>query len=648
MNGQALTIIGVVPKEFRGLFPVVEMDAYVPVGMIEAGSRSAGFFMDRNRREMHVYGMLKPGMTAQRAQASLAVIAQRLAQQFPQADQGQSISVVPERLARPTPSAGRTLPIAAGAFMVLVGLVLLVACVNVANLLLARAASRKKEFAVRSAMGAGRARLIRQSLTETILLALAGGAGGALLGNWVCHALETLRPLGDFPIRFNLNFDWRVFAYVSGIALLTGIVAGLVPALRVSRTDLIETLRESGRGTAGDGGRHPIRNILVIAQVAGSLVLLVAAGLFMRSLARAKSIDLGFNPHNVLNVGLDPSLEGYDQPRATAFYRELLRRAKSLPGVESASFAYTVPMNYYSNASQVYAEGIAPTGPDKQTPDAAYNVISPDYFTTMQIAILEGRVFSDSDTSSSQKVAIVNQMMAARLWPNQDAIGREFSTESANGPFITVVGVARNSRNNDLMDPAGLYFYEPLTQHYMSIHVLQLRTSIPPESLIPAVEAQVRELDPGLPLFDVMPLERTLAGVNGYFLFHVGVGFAGVLGGLGMLLAVVGLYGVVSFTATRRTHEIGIRMALGARPGSIFSLVLCQAVVLVAAGIGLGLIAALAVTRLLSTMLMGVAPYDPVTFASVAAVLVVVALVACFLPARRAARLDPSIALRYE
>jgi predicted permease len=648
LNGQALTIIGVVPKNFRGLFPVVEMDAYVPMGMIEAGSSSSEFFTDRNRHELHVFGMLKPGVTTQHAQASLTVIAQRLAQQFPQADQGQTIRVIPERLARPTPSAGRSIPVAAGAFMILVGLVLLVSCVNVANLLLARAAARKKEFAIRSALGAGRTRIIRQSLTETILLALAGGVAGALLGNWVCRALQTLRPLGDFPIRFNLAFDWRVFSYVLGITLITGIIAGVVPALRVSRTDLNETLRESGRGSAGDGGRHPIRNILVIAQVAGSLVLLVAAGLFVRSLAQVRSIDLGFNPHNVLNVGLDPGLQGYEQPRAEAFFRDLLRRAKSLPGVESASFAYTVPMNYYSMDSQVYAEGQASSAPGRRTPEAAYNVVTPEYFTTMQIPILEGRAFTDADTSASGHVAIVNKLMAERLWPNQDAIGRKFSTESATGPFITVVGVARNSRNSNLTEPPDIYFYESMAQNYHSTHVLQFRTSVPPESLIPAIEAQVRDLDPRLPVFDVMPMERTLAGVNGYFLFHVGVGFAGVLSGLGMLLAIVGLYGVVSFTANQRTHEIGIRMALGAQPVNIVVLVLRQAVVLVAVGIGLGLIVALAVTRLLSTMLIGVAPHDTITFATVASVLVVVTLVACFLPARRAARLDPSVALRYE
>jgi len=316
--------------------------------------------------------------------------------------------------------------------------------------------------------------------------------------------------------------------------------------------------------------------------------------------------------------------------------------------VESASYAYTVPMNYYNTAANIYPEGLAVTTSNKKTLEGSYNMIGTGFFTTMRIPILKGRDFSDADTATTEHVAIVNQTMAARLWPNQDPLGRKFSMESATGPFLTVVGVARDAKYGELMESPTLYFYQPETQHYRSTHVLQLRTSVTPESLIAAVQAQVREIDPSLPTFDVMPMERTLAGVNGYFLFQVGVGFAGVLGGLGMLLAVIGLYGVVSFTASRRTHEIGIRMALGAGPGNIFTLVLRQALVLVAAGVGLGLLAALAIARLLSTLLIGVAPYDPITFASVAGILIAVALVACFLPARRAANLDPTTALRYE
>ncbi|MGH9702122.1 MAG: ABC transporter permease [Candidatus Acidiferrales bacterium] len=647
VNGQPVTIIGVVPPEFQGAFTIVEMDAYFPVGLVAINPGGLAFFSDRSRRNFHVLGMLKPGISAKSAESSLAVIAQRLAREYPQDDQGQIVRVYPEKLARPTPSAGRSIPLAAIAFLVLVGLVLLVACVNVANLLLARAAARQKEMAIRVAMGAGRARLIRQLLTESILLSLGGGLGGALLGNWACRALESIRPLGNFPARFNLAFDWRVFSYIAAVALLTGIMAGLMPALRASRVDLNDTLRESGRGLIGDGRRHPIRNILVIAQVAGSLILLVAAGLFTRSLARAQGIDLGFDPHNVLTIGVDPGLAGYDQPRAEAYFRELLRRAKSTPGVESASLAFTVPLNYYSTSAQVYAEGQG-GAPRLKAPDASYNMISPDYFTNLRIPLLRGRAFSDADTSTSGRVAIVNQTMADLLWPGQNPIGRRFAYESATGPYLTVVGIARKGKYGELLEPPSPYFYEPMTQHYRSLHVLQLRTSVPPLSLAPSIESQARDLDPNLPLFDIQTAEEVISGVNGLFLFHAGVAFAGPLGGLGLLLAVVGLYGVVSFSATQRTHEIGVRMALGAQPGNILSLVLRQALVLIAAGVGIGILAALAVTRLLSSMLVNVSSYDPLTFASVAALLAFVALFACYLPARRAAKLDPSAALRYE
>ena len=647
LNGQSVSIIGVVPQEFHGAFTIVEMDAYIPVGMAAYSQSSLGFFTDRARRGFHVLGMLKAGISAKNAEASLAVIAQRLAREYPQDDQGQIIYVYPEKLARPTPSAGRAVPLAAIAFLVLVGLVLLVACVNVANLLLARAAARQKEMAIRVAMGAGRARLIRQMLTESILLAAGGGLGGALLGNWACRALESIRPLGSFPARFDLAFDWRVFFYIAAVALATGIVAGLMPALRASRVDLNDTLRESGRGLIGDGRRHPIRNFLVIAQVAGSLIVLVAAGLFTRSLAHAQTIDIGFDPHNVLTIGVDPGLAGYDQPRAEAYFRELLRRAQSTPGVESASLAFTVPMSYYSTSSQVYAEGQA-GAPKSKAPDASYNIISPDYFTTLRIPLLKGRAFTDADTNTSGRVAIVNQTMATLLWPGQDPIGRRFAYESPTGPYLTVVGVARNGKYGELLEPPSPYFYEPMTQHYRSLHVLQLRTALPPMSLAPAIEAQARDLDPNLPLFDIQTADEVISGVNGLFLFHAGVAFAGPLGGLGLLLAVVGLYGVVSFTATQRTHEIGIRMALGAQPGDIFRLVLRQAIVLISTGVGIGILAALLVTRLISSMLIDIRSYDPLTFAGVAALLAIVALVACYLPARRAANLDPSAALRYE
>jgi predicted permease len=647
LDGHAVTIIGVVEKEFTGPYAIVDMDAYAPVGMYGAGSNSTSFFTERSARDFRTLATLKPGVTPPQAAAALAVIAKRLSDQYPATDKDQTIRVVPERLARPEPSVADSITLVATVFMLLVGLVLLVACVNVANLLLAKAAAREKEIAIRAAMGAGRMRLIRQMLTESVLLALAGGAAGAVMGIWVCRALDGLRPIGDFPVRFGFTFDWRVFSFVASVALAAGILAGLVPALRVPRNNLIGTLREGGRGMIGDIGHHWLRNSLVTGQVAGSLVVLIAAGLFVRSLTRAEEIDLGFNPHYLLNVGLNPGMQGYDQRRAEVFFRELLRRTKLLPGVESAALSYSVPMSYYGEGAQIYLAGQAPA-PTSQVPRAGLNPVTAEYFQTMRMKILSGREFTDVDTSSSTPVAIINDTMAKRLWPNQDPIGQQFSHVSGTGPYVTVVGVVKASKTSSLTDEPGNFFYMPQTQNYKPIHVLHMRTTVLPETLIPVIEAQVREMDPNLPLFDVMTMDKSLNGANGFFLFKVGAVLAGTLGGLGLLLAVVGVYGVVSFTASRRTHEIGVRMALGANPWKIFMMVLRQAVVLVGAGVGIGLVAALAVTRLLSSLLVGVSSYDPVTYISVAALLIIVALIACYVPARRATHVDPCMALRYE
>jgi len=658
LDGQAVTVIGVVPKEFHGPYNIVELDAYAPVGLIASARGYNGFFTDRHDAELRVLATLRPGITPKQAEAALNVIAQRLAQEYSQVDQGQAARVIPERLARPEPAVKNYITLVALVFLVMVGLVLLVACFNVANLLLARAAAREREMAVRSALGASRVRLVRQMLTESVLLAIAGAVGGALLGNWAIRGLEKLRPLGDFALNLAFTFDWRVFSYVAGIALASGIVAGLAPALRISGTHLNETLREGGRGLIGATRQPWLRNGLVVAQVAGSLILLVAAGLFTRSLTNAESIDLGYDPHHVLNVNLDPKLQGYDQPRAEAFFRALLTRARELPGVESASLAFSVPLGYYGDGSSVYPEGQAiPRG--KRVPSAGMNCVSPDYFSTMRMRILEGRAFSDADTNTSRRVAVVNETMAKRLWPHQDAIGQRFSLGGSEGPiksgsqagadsWVTVVGLVRDAKVQSLLDAPENFFYVPETQNYESTHVLQLRTSVPPESLIVPVNALVRELDPNLPVYDVMTMDRAMSGGNGYFIFKLAAGFAACLGALGLLLAVVGVYGVVSYAASQRRHEIGIRMALGAPRHSVLGLVVHQAVMLVGAGVGAGVLAALAVSRILVTFLVGVPSYDLLTYLSVSALMLAVALVACYVPARRASRVDPMVALRYE
>ena len=649
-DGHDVTIIGVAEKQFHGPYSIVEMDAYAPIGMKDYATNDNTFFTSRNSRELHVLATLKPGVTIQQAQTGLQVIASRLSEQFPETNHGQTIRVFPEKIARPDPGSADSLPTVATIFLALVGLVLMVACINVANLLLARSAARQKEIAVRASMGATRFRLIRQMLTESVILAVAGGAAGAVLGMWVCRALENLRPIGDFPIRFGFTFDWRVFGYVAAVASASGILAGLAPALRASRADLNQTLRETGRGLIGEGGRrHILRNSLVVAQVAGSIIVLVAAGLFTRSLQNAESINLGYDPHNVLNVGLNPSLQGYDRPRAETFYRELLRRAKTVPGVESASLAYSVPLSYYATGGGVRAEGQV-LNKDERAPGSSRNMVSPEYFSNMRIQILSGRAFTESDTADSQPVAIVNQELAKRLWHDQDPIGRRFTYEgeTKKDAPITVVGVAHNARISDFLNESRPHFYIPLTQEYQATHVLQLRTTVPADTLIPTIEAQVHELDPNLPVYDVMTMEKSLMGANGFFLYKMGAALAGTLGILGLVLAVVGVYGVVSHNAASRTHEIGIRMALGAHPTSVFALVLRHAALLVGAGIVIGIVAALGVTRFLGSFLLNVSSSDPTTFLTVAALLLAAAFLACYIPAHRAMRVDPMEALRYE
>ena len=659
LDGQAVTIIGVVPEAFHGPYAIIELDAYVPIGMYGIALGNSTLFTDRRNSELRVLAALKPGVTPQQAEAALNVIAQRLARAYPDTNQGQIARVIPEHLARPEPTAGHSTLLVATAFLVMVGLVLLVACFNVANLLLARATQREREMAVRAAMGASRPRLVRQLLTESLLIAATGALGGALVGSQAVRLLEHLRPLGDLALRLAFTFDWRVFSYVAGMGVASGLVAGLVPALRISsRADLNDALREASRGLIGDRRRHWLRNGLVVAQVAGSLVVLVAAGLFARSLTNVEAIDLGYDPRHVLNMSLDPTLQGYDQLRSEAFFRNLLQRAQALPAVTSASLAFSVPLGYYGQGTTLYVEGQS-VPPGQRAPGAGYNCVTSDYFSTMGMKLLKGRAFSDADITTWTPVAIVNEAMAAKLWPQQDALGRRFSYDRAQGPFksapaggnrtmVTVIGVVRNAKVQDLLAAPGNFFYVPQSQNYRAIHVLQLRTSVPPDSLIVPAEALVRALDPTLPIYDVMTMERVMAGANGYFLFRMGAGLAGTLGALGLLLAVVGVYAVVSYAANQRRHEIGLRMALGAQPRNVLRLVINEGVMLVGLGIGVGAITALAVTHVLVSFLVDVRSYDPLTFGSVSALMLAAALVACYAPARQATKSDPIAALRHD
>jgi predicted permease len=448
--------------------------------------------------------------------------------------------------------------------------------------------------------------------------------------------------------RLDYSFDWRVFTYTLGAVILSGIFLGVWPAFRAGRVDVNTVLHEGGRSDSAGVGRQGARSVLLVAQVAGSLMLLIVAGLFVRSLAHAEHMYLGFDPDHVLNVMLDVHQIGYDEGRAKALYRELKDRVRAMPGVRSASLAFTVPLGGPSPSGPVYVEG-HPAAPGRQPPDISYNSIDPGYFETMRVPLLEGRTFTDSDNKASPPVAIVNQTMAKKFWPNEDPIGKRFSLRSASGPFIEVVGLARDGQSMWHLSPDPQpYFYLPLAQNFTSFLSLQVRTTVPPESLIRGVQEQIRDLAPDLPIFDARTMEQGIHGLGGLFIFRLAASLAAVMGLLGLTLAVVGVYGVVSFSVSQRTHEIGIRMALGAERRDILKLTLRQGLALVIAGVVAGLIVAWALTRAMAKLLMGVSPTDPVTYLVVATLLSAVALLGCYIPARRATKVDPMVALRHE
>jgi len=648
MNGHSITVIGVAPEGFHGTYSLVDMQAYLPFGMrtLWITSNKDDYWTKRTDGDVKLLGILKPGVSRQQAQLSANVVAERLNKEFPETHKGITYRLYPERLARPEPDPSNGMLIVGILFMVLAGMVLLLACSNVANIVLVRATARERELAVRTALGAARSRIVRQLLTESLLLALMGAVLGTVVGVWATRLISSIHiAVADIPIRFDFSFDWRVFSFGLAIALVTGLLVGLAPAWRAARSDFNQVLHEGSRGILGSG-KSKVRNVLVVAQVAVSLMLLVVAGLFVRSSQNAEHTYLGFDPRNVLNLTMETRTIGFDQPRTEQFFRELEDRVRVLPGVESVSLAASVPMGYSNEGGHVFAEGQTPASKEA-APSVLYNVVDPSYFTTMRIPLLRGRPFTVQDSAKTPRVAVINEAMASKLWPGQDALGKRFSDTAASGPFIEVVGIAKQGKYNDPVDTTTMFYYEPLAQNFRSFTTLQIRTASAPEALIQAVEQQIRSLAPALPLTDVQTMEQSLGGVNGFFLFRMGSRFTVVLGLLGLVLAVVGVYSVISYAASQKTHEIGVRMALGADRGDILKMVLRQGVVLVGAGLLAGLVLSFFAARGFGSLLVGVSPSDPVTLVSVALLLAAVGLVASYIPARRAMNVEPLRALKY-
>ena len=647
MGERPVTIVGVAPKDFHGQFSSFETDAYAPLSTEYDNSSASSFWNSRDIHMMLVLGRLKPSVTFAAAQSQFDVVSRQLAAQYPASDKDLSVRVMDERLARPIPYANGAFILFSGVFLVLGALVLLLACTNIANILMARASVRQREMAIRAALGGARSRLVRQMLTETILTALLGGIAGVFLGAWLSRLVGSIPQIAGLPIRLGFGFDWRVFAYALAAVIITAVFSGLSPALRATRADVNTVLHQGGRLDATGAARHKVRGDLMAAQVAGSLMLLIAAGLFVRSLQAVERMDLGFDPAHLLNVRLDPSINDYNQTQTTEFYRALEARIRALPGVQSASLATAVPMGFHSGKDSVYVEG-RPVPPGQRASGIFYNTVDSPYFETLRIPLLLGRAFTDADSETSQLVAIVNETMAKHFWPGENPIGKQFSVTSDAGPFIEIVGVARDGKYVTPAEDPQPYFYLPLAQSFTPQRILQIRSALRPESLAPEVQQEILALDANAPVEEIQTMKESLSGVLGFFIYRLGASLAAAMGLLGLLLAVVGVYGVVSYAAAQRTQELGIRMALGASPRQILGLLLRQGARLVAAGLVFGLAGAWALTRAMSHMLVGVNPSDPLTYISVAALLSGITLLACWIPARRAMRVDPMIALRYE
>jgi predicted permease len=507
VNGVPVTIVGVAPEGFHGISSLVDFQGYMPLGM---GSALKDFPKDflvarENAQFVAVIARLKAGVSLEQAQVALNVVARRLSQQSPTADRGMTLSAFhlgPIGLLTDPANLG-LFPLVSALFLILAGAVLVLACMNIANLFLVRAATRQREMALRAALGAPRTRLIRQLFTESLLLALLGCIAGIILGLGGSRAFGSIPLHTSLPIVLDFRFDWRVLAYAIGAAILTALLVGIVPALRASRCNLNEILHEGGRTSTAGGYR--VRCTLAAAQVGGSLMLLIIAGLFVRSLEKAQHTDLGFDPNHVLNLTIDPHEAGYDEPQTRAFFRMLLDRAPALPGIQSASLAASVPMAYGGGAgATLKIDGYQPPK-DQENPSADYNAVTPGYFQTMHISLLRGREIQDSDSQNSQRVAVIDQAMADRYWRGQDPIGRHFSTTDDPAHPVEVVGIARNALDEELFTPDLPFFYVPFSQFYQPSATLQLRSAAAPEALAPEVTRLIRSIEPAMPVFDVQP-----------------------------------------------------------------------------------------------------------------------------------------------
>jgi len=647
LNGRSFTVIGVTPPEFRSTEWALAVSAFVPATMVGAVMPDGGEFLNsRHADAFRLMGRLKPGVDIGQARAEFEGLFQGLAAEHPESKENKQLMVVPESRARPDPALAEMAPLMAGLFLGLAGLVLLVACANVANLMLARAVGRAREFAIRSSLGAARGRLLRQLLTESLVLSLVAGVVAALAAAWAGFALSVARPPGDLPVRTDHGWDWTVPLFTLGVAIAAGIITGLLPALRATRLNLNSSLKDGSSAAVGLQ-RYRLRNLLVVSQVSVCLVLLVCAGLFLRSLQRAGDLDLGFRPKNVLLASADLGLKGYSTNQAQLFHRNLIEGIGALPGVQVVGLSSAVPFDYQIDFIPVSVVGGVPGASDGFL-GINFAAVSADYFAAAGTPLLQGRGFNSFDTAESPRVVVLNQTLAARLWPDANPIGQRIRLRK-DGPWAEVIGLTGTGKYFMLSEEPRPYVYLPLTQEHAGKVHLFARTKSGPTALVGPVRAAFASLDAQLPVFNLMPLETHLqSSVLALMPLRLGMTLAGAQGALGLLLAVIGLYAVVAHGVRSRTREIGVRVALGAQREDILRLVSGEGMRLLLVGAGVGLVAAMGAGFGLSRVLFGLHQVEFIVLAVVLVVLAAAAMLACWLPARRAARVDPMEALRNE
>ncbi|MGB6484979.1 MAG: ABC transporter permease [Candidatus Acidiferrales bacterium] len=654
LNGIPFTIVGVTPSTFYGVQVGTEPDLWIAFDdkpnlrpwSTEPNSATS-VYTARDWLCLNIIGRLKNGVTRAQAQSSLDAMFHHIVTVDWHPDhenQVPHLTLQPARQGLPQlqQSTGQPLYI----LMIAVGMVLLIACANVATLLLARATARKKEISVRLAIGASRSRLIRQLLTESVLMSVLGGLLGLVFAYWGTHALVALMSNNTIPLILDAGADSKVLSFTFAASVLTGILFGLAPAFRVTRIELASAMKDTAANVSNARDKHRLGKSLIVAQVAASLVLMIGAGLFVRTLVNFENKNFGFDQQRLLSFGLDPTRANYHDERLVNLYSQLLDRVQALPGVQSATMLEYAPFDGWSNNNSIYVEGAAKK---PENPMVTSQRIGPDFFSTMDIPIILGRGINRTDTAASPTVAVIDETFAQRFFPGQNPVGRHFSRGSKFDPkdSIEIIGVARPAELTDshaALRPKAYYAYAQVK--HLDMMFFEVRAQGAPSTVSSELRDTVRQVDPSLPLMDLKTqTEETSAALSQERLF---ARLTSVFGLVALVLAMIGLYGTMAYSVTRKTHEIGIRMALGAKPADVLRMVIRQGITLTLIGVAIGIIVALGVTRLISSMIFGVTPYDPITFITVAITLIAVAFLACYIPARRAMRVDPIVALRYE